>query len=86
MRAEALGVTSGVTNAQISSCTRESKTTKRPIDGRNKRKLPKKSDLGAWEENLGGWWCTSFGTRGSQVQILPLRPTFSMHEPPLVPA
>src|SRR5262245_27178327 len=23
---------------------------------------------------------TSFGTRGSQVQILPLRPTFSMHE------
>ena len=24
-----------------------------------------------------GWRCTTLGTRGSQVQILPLRPTFS---------
>jgi hypothetical protein len=33
---------------------------------RNERKLLWKFHLGAWEESLGDWWCTSFGTRGSQ--------------------
>ena len=26
------------------------------------------------------WYALAFGTRGSQVQILPLRPSFSHHE------
>src|SRR5262245_39392856 len=29
------------------------------------------------DESLGGCWCIRFGTRGSQVQILPLRPAFN---------
>jgi hypothetical protein len=89
MPLKVLGVTSGVTNAQISSCTSESKTTKRGSQGSSPGALlttsasfPKKFHLGAWEESLGGGGAL-VGTTGLQVHMLPLRAAFSIHERPI---